>query len=273
MQHVLPLWPEWIWSYFTLDFHEFEWTIVLNTTSWSKVPWDKYNNILMYDVWMQNKQHKWTHPPKFWEISWHLLKKKPSTNLEQKSGMVVRISAVPTNPNAQTTELKVTCLSHCPSITSIWKVCGCNACSLSCFVAGGFLYICHMQYPNSNWSQPILRTLLGANRSHLWKRNIIFPPTFKANMLVPWRVYTLEIWGWVLLVSHISFARLPWIHARIWWCKSLWCLQGFRVILNSVPWKCVGKRSYPEDGFQVSPDYPVSGSWYHDSEVIFDNSL
>ncbi len=230
MQHVLSLRPEWIWSHFTLDFHEFEWTIVLNTTSWSEVPWDKYNNILVYDVWMQDKQHKWTHPPQILRNLMALVGKKTSTNVEQKSGMVVRISAVPTNPNAQTTELKVTCLSHCPSITSIWKVCGCNACSLSCFVAGGLLYICHMQYPNSNWSPP--------NISHLWKRNIIFPPTFKANMLVPWRVYTLEFWGW------------------------------FRVILNSVHWKCVGKRSYPEDGFQVSPNCPVSWSWYDDSEVI-----
>ena len=31
-------------------------------------------------------------------------------------------------------------------------------------------------------------TLQGTNISHLWKRKIIFPATFKGDVLVPWRV-------------------------------------------------------------------------------------
>ena len=42
-------------------------------------------------------------------------------------------------------------------------------------------------------SQIIWYTLLGTNISHLWKRNIIFPATFKGDMLVPWRVVSVII--------------------------------------------------------------------------------
>ncbi len=37
-------------------------------------------------------------------------------------------------------------------------------------------------YPPGNWY------LLGTKKSHLWKRNIIFPATFEWDMLVLWRV-------------------------------------------------------------------------------------
>ena len=156
------LWPQWRRSDFTLDFHEFhEWT---NTTSWSYVAWDKCNDTLRL-TWLdtKNKHHKNRHltSPQILRNLMALRENKQilfnKSRANIRNGCTDFSSSNIYHPNP--TELKATCLSHSPSITSIWKVCGCNACSLNCFGSRGVKpihrYFCwgtNMIQPMEGWN-------------------------------------------------------------------------------------------------------------------------
>ena len=89
----------------------------------------------------KNKHHKKKHPtsPQILRNLMALLENKQilfnKSRANIRNGCTDFSSSNIYHPNP--TELKATCLSHSPSITSIWKVCGCNACSLNCFGSRG----------------------------------------------------------------------------------------------------------------------------------------